>query len=379
MRAAFKRLSGFQWALLGSALAHLALLFGFALHLPGDLAPVRIEATLRLPPVKRSAVAEHQPSSKPPAPAKAARAGAPRRVVTQAPTPTPAKPSVALPQVAAAPVASAPLGAGGSTPLAEGVAASAPLAEAPMPTPNPEIFPVSVNPEATQSWPRTGTIHYQVRYGETTEVAQMTLTWSHDGERYTLRADTHTVGLARLIKKFDGVQQSQGRVGPEGLAPTGFQEDLNGKQSHAIFDWSAHKIVLSRPDLSREVAISGMAQDILSLAHHLAFQPDGAAEIKLFVVSGRWATEALVTQVASERLRLPSGEVDARHFHCEARNGEIGVDLWLSRAHRNAPVRVRVDDRKHKLVLDEIAQDMELDGSPIHFELTPEEKDLYKG
>lgn len=341
---------------------------------------MRIEATLRLPPAVRSAVAEQKPKplQPKPKPASSAKAGTPRQAIAQAPIPEKRDaPVVAVTSAAPLPEASGPVGEGGQAPVMGG-GASAPVAAASAPAPYPS--PVSVNPAATQAWPRSGKIRYQVRYGETTEIGQMLMIWSHDGERYTLRTEMKTVGLARMIKRFDGVQQSQGLVGPEGLAPTGFQEDLNGKQSHARFDWGVRKVQLSRPDGTQERAmpVDG-AQDILSLAHHLAFQSDGAEQIKLYVVAGRWAVPVEVTQVASERLRLPAGVVEARHFHCESNDGQYVIDLWLSREHRNAPIRIRVDDRKQHLVIDEIAQDMALDGVDTHFERTQEEKDLYRG
>ncbi|GAA5183628.1 hypothetical protein GCM10025771_35670 [Niveibacterium umoris] len=336
--------------------------------------PIRIEATLQLPPVRHAAVEatppkqDSRPEAHPKTRTARARGGQRREVLAKAPV-VETQPSVAD-GTTSQPVESSSA-AGADT------VAKVPEAGAEKPVVDP--VPLTVDPEATQAWPREGRIRYQVRYGETIEVGEMIHTWSHDGERYTMRSEASTSGLARLIKRFNGVQQSQGRVGPEGLAPTGFQEDLNGKQSHAVFDWAQRKVILSRPDLVREVPFVGLAQDILSLAHHLAFQPDGMEQTTLYVVGGRWGSEATLSQIANERLRLPWGSIEARHFHCEARNGEFIVDLWLSRQHRNAPVRVRVDDRKQGHVFDEVAREIELDGVKLDIQPSRQEKDSYKG
>ena len=372
------RPGAFGVALIASIVLHVLLLLGPAWQVPVTVEPVKIEATLRLPPARTATVMPQKPPEPAPkavakATAKTPRPGPARRVLASPQKQAEAPTVAALPATSESDV-SPPASATGSAPVAS-VPEAKPAPEPPKENP----LPVTVDPAATEAWPHQGRIVFQVRYGETLDVARMVHTWSHDGERYTMRAELETVGLARMFRKFVGVQQSQGWVGPEGLAPTGFQEDLNGKQSHAIFDWTTRRVTMSRPDRVREEPITGQAQDILSLVHHLAFQPDNMAKISVFVVAGRWGAEAELTQVASERLRLPWGLVDTRHFHCEARNGEFGIDVWLSREHRNAPVRIRVDDRKQGHVVDEVALEMELDGVKTEFRQTEEEKDMYKG
>lgn len=356
---------------------HLILLFAPFVRLPVRHEPIRIEASLLKTPVVRSAAAEPQQ-----APAQPVTPSA--QTPPQAPKPASRAERARAPVIARAPLASeadeADVQQGvehgdGETPSVssiETVVGAGPAVVA-------EGSPVGIDPAATQAWPKQGRVRFQVRYGETVEVAEMVHTWSHDGERYTMRSEAATTGLARLIKRFNGVQQSQGRVGPQGLAPSGFQEDLNGKQSHAVFDWSQRRVVMQRPDRVREVSFQGFAQDILSLAHHLGFQPDGMERTTLYVVGGRWGDEATLTQVANERLRLPWGTIETRHFNCVARNGEFVVDLWLSRQHRNAPVRVRVDDRKQGHVVDQIALEIELDGVKADIQPSREYEEMYKG
>ncbi len=374
VRASRWRPGAFSGALFVSALLHLSVLFGASQDPPATVEPIRIEATLRLPPARRAVVLPSlmQQAVPAPKPVLSPRAAPVRKALVSSDR------KADTPVIAVQPVVletdGVPKQGGDEQPVV-----IVPDVAVPPPVPVSHPFPVTVNPEATEMWPHQGRIVFQVRYGEMLDVARMIHTWSHDGERYTMRAEMETVGLARMFRKFGALQQSQGRVGPEGLAPTGFQEDLNGKQSHAVFDWDARRVMMSRPDRVREVPIDGVAEDILSLAHHLAFQADGMETIRVFVVAGRWGAEAELRQVAAERLRMPWGLVDTRHFHCEARNGEFGIDVWLSREHRNAPVRIRVDDRKQGHVIDEVAIEIELDGEKTEFHRTEEEKDMYKG
>ena len=367
------KISPVYWAIALSVLVHALLLSSPAWDLPIHREPIRIEASLlKTPAVRTATTAPETPQPEVPKPHKKTKAQPPKTsahrpaVIAQTPAPQPVA-SVVV-QDSTPPREESTVG-GSETMAPSGETPSKPVAPS----------PVSVNPEATQAWPKKGRIRFQVRYGETIEVGQMVHTWSHDGEHYTMRSEAETVGVARLIKRFKGVQQSQGRVGPEGLAPDGFEEDLNGKESHAVFDWSARRVVMYRPDRVREVAFEDMAQDLLSLAHHLAFQPDGIEQMSLYVVGGRWGAEATLTQVANERLQLPWGTIETRHFNCVARNGEFVVDLWLARQYRNAPVRIRVDDRKQGHVVDEIALEIELDGVKVDLQPPREMTDLYKG
>ncbi|MCX9156086.1 DUF3108 domain-containing protein [Niveibacterium sp. 24ML] len=367
-----------HWAAAVSLLFHMVLVFAPAWHLPARNEPIRIEASLLKSPAVRSAALE--PSQSPKVPATEARKPPPKQIAKAASVGEGARPAV----IARAPVSSEadedlePQDEGGG-----GGEKPSPYGRETVTDPGvimaPEGSPVGIDPQATQAWPKQGRVRFQVRYGEAVAVGEMVHTWSHDGERYTMRSEAATTGLARFVKRFDGVQQSQGRVGPQGLAPNGFQEDLNGKQSHAVFDWSQRRVVMQRPDRVREVSFQGFAQDILSLAHHLGFQPDGMEQTTLYVVGGRWGAEATLTQVANERLRLPWGTIETRHFNCVARNGEFVVDLWLSRQHRNAPVRIRVDDRKQGHVVDEIALEIELDGVKADIAPSRETEEMYKG
>lgn len=352
----WRRITLFHLTLAVSLLLHLLILFSPAWSVPGREEPIRIEATLKLPPAKAvSVAASAKPGAKPRASKAPARAGGGRAVLAR-----PAAPGAGE-GVALAEKPAEEAGAGDDSDKdAPEVSASEPAVEE-----EEEAKPAA----PVLAWPREGRIRYQLRYGDVIAVGELVTSWSHDGERYTMRAEGNTSGLARLFKRFTATQQSQGKVGPTGLTPTGFQEDLNGRQSHAVFDWQAGKVIASRPDRVREYPIVGAAQDILSLAFHLAFLPESAEKVDLLVVAGRWGVEAELSQVANEVLKVPWGRMLTRHFHCEARGGDYGIDIWLDRDHLNAPIRIRVDDRKQGHVIDQIARELELDGTKIQFNL----------
>lgn len=362
----WRRISLFPLTLVVSLVVHLLILFGPSWSLPVEEEPIRIEARLNLPPVQPVSTKAQKPVRSGKA-EKPSHPGSSQQVL--------ARPSTPPGEAGGASVAA-------QADLAQAESSAEPDGNAPDPATSEPVAesdpsPVSKQPGATQAWPREGQIRYQVRYGEALAVGELVMSWSHDGERYTMRAEANSSGLVRLFKRYTATQQSQGRVGPEGLAPSGFQEDLNGKQSHAVFDWKGGKVVASRPDRTREYPIVGIAQDILSLAHHLAFQPETAERVHLLVVTGRWATEVELSQVANEVLRVPWGRMVTRHFHCEAKKGDFGIDIWLDREHHNVPIRIRVDDRKQGHVVDQIAREMNLDGVQIKFKFLPPQQETY--
>jgi len=365
-----------------SVLVHGLILTAPAWQVPLRQPAVRIEASLRELPAKRTTVeppaeptqlppqpATPRPATKP-AHASQRKAGTPRQVLSRTAAEAPATVASSVGPASAPPTET----------VGEGGKAATGQTQGPESKSEPEAGPpVTEDPVATESWPRQGEIHYQVRYGEALQVGEMVHRWSHDGQRYRMSETTRSVGLARIFRKFDWKKESEGWVGREGLAPSSYVEDLNGKRSGANFYWGTRTLVLTREGQTRTLPLLPGAQDILSLAHQLAFLPDSQEALSLTVVGGRWAEAASLSQVANERLSVPWGTVETRHFRCETRNGEYIIDIWLSREHRNAPVRVRVEDRKQGYVGDEIATDMILDGTEYHFRVTPEEQELYKG
>ena len=143
------------------------------------------------------------------------------------------------------------------------------------------------------------------------------------------------------------VQRSQGRITPEGLAPSYFADRSRGEQA-THFDREKGRIVFSnnRP----EAALASGMQDRLSLMLQLAALVAGRPErypagtqIDVPTVSTREAEIWTFVVVGEDELQLPGGAVRALKLQRLPRKEfDVKVELWLAPRMDYAPVRVRL-------------------------------------
>jgi hypothetical protein len=131
-------------------------------------------------------------------------------------------------------------------------------------------------PTLSELWAASGKVQYDVIRGERNFIiGRTTHAWTHDDERYSMETVIETAGLVGLVKPFKMIQRSEG-VGPRGLQPDKFTVERDGQlKERADFDWSSAKVVLIAGERRREFSIAEGDQDVLSLMHHLALQPEG--------------------------------------------------------------------------------------------------------
>ena len=286
----------------------------------------------------------------------------------------PARP--AEPQVSSGPVAQlAPEPENGAGTTEDEGKAVAPTPEAA--TPEPEMPSAEAGegkggadnrakpaPTFGELWAASGKIQYDVIRGERNFiVGRTTHAWTHDAEHYSMETVIETSGLVGLIKPFRMVQRSEGRIGPKGLLPEKFTVERDGQmKERADFDWSTAKVVLVAGDRRREFSIAEGDQDVLSLMHHLALQPEGPMRAELLVVTGKSAVRSVIENLGIEELDVPAGKVSAYHLGSTGHRGELKIDIWLARDYANLPVRLKITD-KNGDVLDQVATGVDL-GAP---------------
>jgi hypothetical protein len=213
----------------------------------------------------------------------------------------------------------------------------------------------------TLAWPSSGRIVYRVYHGDGgLQLGRTTHTWSQDGARYRMRSLVETTGLAALIKAFRLEQTSEGRITPAGLRPNHFVANQKGKPlQSARFDWGAGRVFIDRGDSAREAEIHSGDQDVLSLWHQLARLPLAGIDRSLTVVNNKAASVSRVRDLGVARIKLPMGEVPARHLSVRSEDGGVQLDLWLATERHLLPVRIRMADSKGE-VLDQQAERIEL-------------------
>jgi hypothetical protein len=242
-------------------------------------------------------------------------------------------------------------------------------AEAAAPAPLPaEPAPVAAAPaKAEIAWPRQGRIRFEVTRGEgdqTTLVGQSMHTWRHDGETYSLRTQTETVGLAALFRPAKVVQLSEGRLGAEGFMPQEFRGERRDKEAErAYFDWGNMKVTLySGGKPKREAEMASGAQDMLSQIYQIGL--NGGGRVNLMIATGKSYSRHAFEPVGEEKLATRFGELRTWHMKTSGQPGEQAMELWLAMDYRNLPVRIRFIDRKGE-VFDQHAVELEADGAQL--------------
>lgn len=212
--------------------------------------------------------------------------------------------------------------------------------------------------EATPAeWPREGEIRYDVMRGEGgVKLGEAVHTWEHDGRRYDMRTTVETTGLAGLLYSFRYVQRSEGVVHEDGLRPTSFRVEQNGREpENAAFDWTKREVLITRSKGRKTTAaLSPGDQDVLSVWHLVGLRDGKDLPTELTLVTNRKAAVATMEVVGREVLQLPMGALDTLHVRLRADESSLAIDLWLSERHRLLPVRILMEDGKGE-VLDQQA------------------------
>ncbi|MDX5362709.1 MAG: DUF3108 domain-containing protein [Pseudazoarcus pumilus] len=211
-------------------------------------------------------------------------------------------------------------------------------------------------------WPAGGEVVFDITQGEGGMVIGKGVhRWQHDGRGYRMSTLLETTGLAALLKDFEYTQRSEGDVTPQGLVPRSFVVEQKGRETEtATFDWRSNSVLVERSKGRRETETLARGDlDVLSAWHLASVRPGRELPREITLVSNRGADPAAVEVVGMQDISLPVGKLRALHVRLKAHSGKLDIGLWLSEQHGWAPVRVRLQDRKGK-VLDHQAVSVKL-------------------
>lgn len=392
-------------ALVAASVAlHAALLGGLVVGLPGWDAgpradPPVVSAVLVAPPAP---VAE--PSAPPVAAAVVRRAPAPRPTVART-APAPARRAVAPVAQVAVDEPSTPVAADafGAVPVAEVTAVDAVGAapDAPPPARDTAAAPPPASVEPSESPPadtaalrpeRMDTVpspdppaapgpdsvagplpappddhrqRFRVYYGDYTDersVARLEYRFERDGDRYRIETAAKAEGVLAWIYRGTLVQQSSGRIGPDGLEPTRYAEQRGSRPERAAaFDADARRLV---PSGGTPVALPPGTQDRLSVFYQIGLlvraEPErftAGRQYELPVASTRAVQRERFVVVGDEVLMAPGGAIRTLHLHRPPPAGtdDPRIDLWLGYDRQMLPVRLRIEDSQRR-VLDHLVE-----------------------
>ncbi len=356
------------WAFLASLAVHVIVLLGVTLDLPTypQSAPLLVEMkpipkglvtdAAQAPAKPQRAKKPHRKTVKPPLPGirrdiaagdmtsgKVPRAKRPSTGVTASSAASSAVPGTAsvtpsMEEIRAA-AAETVRGAAASDVVAEGGDAVMPDAEAGAGA----GAEVEQDDAAMRGLPAHGRILYRVDRGDREfEIGRAVSEWEIGDDRYVLRLQMETTGLAWLFKSYRIEMESRGWLTATGLRPEYFSIRRNDQtaKERATFDWAQMQVsVADKP----AQALDPGAQDLLSFNFHLGFMPDSRVATHLPIVTGKKYAIYPLAVVGDEEIELPMGRVRTLHVRSA---GEHTTELWLAYDYFLLPVKIRHVDRE---------------------------------
>ena len=172
--------------------------------------------------------------------------------------------------------------------------------------------------------------------------ANAELLWQQDGELYEARLSITAFGQAR-------VQNSRGKVTPQGLAPIRFSDKFRSEVA-AHFNREQGKVTFSAN--TPDVPLLAGAQDHLSILVQLGAMIAGdplhypsATTISFQAIGPRDADTWLFAIENEEKLDLPGGELNTLKLVRNPRKEfDQKVELWLAPALGYLPARIRITE-----------------------------------
>ncbi|MCB1909782.1 MAG: DUF3108 domain-containing protein [Rhodocyclaceae bacterium] len=212
--------------------------------------------------------------------------------------------------------------------------------------------PLAAPGSAVRAWARSGRIDFEVLYGRMAlPLGRAEHRWSHDGERYQMSSRARATGLLSAIDGLSYVQRSVGRIRAWGLQPASFEVERGGRRREwSEFDWDTGDVALYRDGQARHANIRSGDQDVLTLWHQIGLAEPWAGEVSLTVVTGKSAAPSRLDYLPDEVVEVPAGRFDARHLRAAALDGSLVLEVWLAKERDDAPVRIRMADRKGEIL-----------------------------
>lgn len=320
-------------------------------------------AWLQSPPLEARLEAVEFQAVPPPAPQPPPSAPKPAAQLRARPVPAPPPPEAPPPE-AASEVAAVPALPLPETPQPE--ADTAPAA-AELPQPAAEAAPPGARPHSALTAAAENIRQLPARIEIVFELkgllsGRQTHVWQHDGERYTLQADSEATGLTGLFVRGRLVQTSRGRLGPLGLMPEQYEiRRPNGKKETLGFDYDSNLIESRRSDAKRgtrslQLPLLTGAQDPLSSIYQLAMAAQAGKDGLIVAAASKRIKGYPFRMLGAETLHTPLGEMKTLHVARAGESEKGGMQLWLAPELHALPIKVSyVDEDGSEWVLEAVS------------------------
>ncbi len=163
---------------------------------------------------------------------------------------------------------------------------------------------------------------------------------------YRAVSETHAVGLFALAQRRPGRVTSSGAVDGSGLRPQTFDGTRAGRDErrvHADFDWAARTLTLQHDGRNETVALPPGTQDRLSAMYQFLFlDAEALRDLGFAMTNGRKLDRYRYAVGPDTAIDTPLGRLEVIHLVRRHQPGETANEIWLARAHRLMPVKMRI-------------------------------------
>jgi len=178
------------------------------------------------------------------------------------------------------------------------------------------------------------------------QVAVMQETFEVRDGGYRAVSETHAIGLFALAQRRPGRVTSSGSVDRSGLRPRTFDGTRGGRDErrvHADFDWSTRTLTLQHDGRSDTVALPPGTQDRLSAMYQFLFlDAEDLRDLGFAMTNGRKLDQYRYAIGPDTTIDTPLGRLEVIHLVRRHQAGETANEIWLARAHRLMPVKMRI-------------------------------------
>lgn len=181
-------------------------------------------------------------------------------------------------------------------------------------------------------FPQQALLRYEVFYGNLL-AGLAELNWQQQGVHYQLQLRLQPVFSRPLL------YQSEGQIEKNGLKPQRFYGERKGHvREQAEFDYAQQQLRYGA-QLEHLSPLPDTAQDILSVAFHIALQGASVLQQELAVTNGRKLYHYPLTVIGEATFTLESHSIPV--FHLASRTDQESTEFWFAPQFANLPLRIR--------------------------------------
>ncbi|CAH1905085.1 conserved hypothetical protein [Candidatus Nitrotoga sp. HW29] len=236
------------------------------------------------------------------------------------------------------------------------------VAPEPESTPAPKVASTvaKVDEPVAHPLPKHAQLKFTVYLGQDHfQIGEITHRLEISEDKYILKGETQTTGLARLLKSYQLIQTSHGKVGSFGLQPESYEEEQNSssnkQKTNAVFNRAGNKLHFSH---GGETELPPDTQDILSFLYQLSQLPLHNKIVSIAITTAKKLEKYELEIGAEEEVITPMGKLHAlplRRLHSQ---GGDGMEVWLGLEYRLLPIKFRQIKSSGGMILEVIISDI---------------------